>query len=243
MPLDVPRSEPSRFAPSHDDVLTELANARNYNAWLFGRGRGRLGDRVLDVGAGIGTFTELASAHARSVTALEPDEAFASYLRERFRERPGVEVVQADVTELDVAARAGTFDSIICFNVLEHVGDDETALRTFHELLAPGGHVLLLVPAHEWLSSPFDRAVGHERRYTARPMRALLERTGFAADELRYVNPVGAIGWLVSMRLRRRRELPAGQVRVFDRLVPLLRPLDSLRLPFGQSLWAVARKR
>ena len=242
MPADLPRSEPSRFAPSHDEVLTELANARNYNAWLFDRGKARLGDRVLDVGAGIGTFTELAAAQAGSVTALEPDEAFASYLRERFRDRPGIDVVQADVTELDVPARAGTFDSIICFNVLEHVGDDEVALRTFHELLAPGGCVLLLVPAHEWLSSPFDRAVGHERRYTAGPMRALLARTGFVADDLRYVNPVGALGWLVSMRLRGRRELPRGQVRAFDRLVPFLRPLDALRLPFGQSLWVVARK-
>ncbi len=239
MPLDVPRDEPSTYAPSHDDVLAEMAGARNYNAWLFDRAVPYLGNRVLDVGAGIGTFTELASARGAAVTALEPDPAFAALLRGRF---PRVDVVQADVTELDVAARAGTFDSIVCFNVLEHVGDDEVALRTFHELLAPGGCVLLLVPAHEWLSSPFDRAVGHERRYTAAPMRALLARTGFAADDLRYVNPVGALGWLVSMRLRRRKELPAGQVRAFDRLVPFLRPLDALRLPFGQSLWVVARK-
>jgi SAM-dependent methyltransferase len=243
MPPNVHRSEPSKFAPSHDDVLTELANARNYNAWLFDRGARHLGDRVLDVGAGIGTFTELAAVYASTVTALEPDAAFAAYLEERFREEPGVEIVRAEVSDLDLSTRGGTYDSIICFNVLEHVGDDEVALRRFHDLLAPEGRLLLLVPAHEWLSSPFDRAVGHERRYTAAPMRALLERAGLAADELRYVNPVGAIGWLVSMRLRRRDELPGGQVRAFDRLVPLLRPLDALRLPFGQSLWVVAQRR
>lgn len=240
MPI-VPRSSPSTFAPSHDDVLAELAAARNYNEWLFRRGARHLGTRVLDVGAGIGTFTELAAAQAKEVTALEPDAAFAEYLERRFAGRPGVEVLQADVAQLDIASRAGTFDSIICFNVLEHVDDDARALRGFRELLAPGGRLLLLVPAHSWLSSPFDRAVGHERRYTAGPLRGLLESAGLAVDELRYVNPVGAIGWLVSMRLRRRRELPVGQLRLFDRLVPLLRPLDLLRLPFGQSVWAVAR--
>jgi SAM-dependent methyltransferase len=239
---ELPRTEPSTFAPSHDDVLTELANARKYNAWLFGRGERYLGDHVLDVGAGIGTFTALSAERGVRATALEPDAVFAAYLRERFQAEEKVEVVQADVTEIDATSRAGTFDSIICFNVLEHVGDDELALRTFHELLAPGGHLLLLVPAHEWLSSPFDREVGHERRYTRAPLERLLRQSGFRPVELRYVNPIGAIGWLVSMRLRGRRDLPAGQVRAFDRIVPLVRPLDALRLPFGQSLWAVAKK-
>jgi 2-polyprenyl-3-methyl-5-hydroxy-6-metoxy-1,4-benzoquinol methylase len=236
------RREKSTFAPNHDGVLSELSDAHNYNAWLFERGAPFLGQRVLDVGAGIGTFTTLAAGRARSVTALEPDPVFAARLRERFESVPGVDVVQADVTDLDLSGRAGTFDSIICFNVLEHVADDELALRRFHDLLAPGGSLLLLVPAHRWLVSPFDRAVGHERRYESAGLRTLVARAGFILRDVRYVNPVGAIGWLVSMRLRRRRDLPGAQVRAFDRLVPLLRPLDRLRLPFGQSIWVVAEK-
>lgn len=232
----------STFAPNHDDMFAAMGKAANYNAWLFGRGEHLLGSRVLDVGAGIGTFTALAAARADGVTALEPEAAYARGLRERFRTQANVEVLQAEVTDPALTDRVGTFDSIVCFNVLEHVGDDGAALACFRDLLAPGGHLLLLVPAHEWLSSRFDREVGHERRYTAASMRAALLRGGFAIDDLRYVNPVGAIGWLVSMRLRRRRGLPGGQVRAFDRIVPLLRPLDRLRLPFGQSLWVVARK-
>jgi SAM-dependent methyltransferase len=242
VPPNVVRNEASTFAPNHDGVLTELSEAHNYNAWLFERGARYLGQRVLDVGAGIGTFTELAAGRAGSVTAVEPDPVFAARLRERFERAPGVEVIQGDVTELDLSARGGTFDSIICFNVLEHVADDALALRRFHDLLAPEGRLLLLVPAHSWLVSPFDRAVGHERRYEAEPLRLLLTRTGFVTEDIRYVNPVGAIGWLVSMRLRRRRDLPTAHVRAFDRLVPLLRPLDRLRLPFGQSIWVVAGK-
>lgn len=242
MPAELNRTEVSSFAPSHDEVLLGLAGARNYNTWLFDRAAPYLGERVLDVGAGIGTFTALASERASSVTALEPDGVFARHLRTRFAGAPRVEVYEADVMGLEANANPGRFDSIICFNVLEHVGDDRAAVRRFFDLLAPAGRLLLLVPAHAWLASPFDQTVGHERRYGAKPLEALLLDSGFTVNDLRYVNPVGALGWLVSMRLRRRANLPLGQLRTFDRLVPALRPLDRLRLPFGQSLWAVAQR-
>ncbi|HEY4413901.1 MAG TPA: class I SAM-dependent methyltransferase, partial [Gaiellaceae bacterium] len=225
MPPELKRISESAFAPSHDDVLLELAGAKNYNEWLFGRAAPYLGTHVLDVGAGIGTFTELALEHGASVTALEPDTPFADYLRGRFDPAVPVEVVEADLMEFD---RPGAFDSIICFNVLEHVRDDAAAVRHFRELLAPNGRLLLLVPAHRWLSSPFDAAVGHERRYEKGELRELLIAGGVATDVVRYVNPVGALGWLVSMRLRRRAKLPTGQLRVFDRIVPAIRVLDRL---------------
>jgi SAM-dependent methyltransferase len=126
--------------------------------------------------------------------------------------------------------------------VLEHVPDHARALRRFRELVRPGGNLLLLVPAHPALYGAYDRSVGHERRYTRPGLRRLLRDGGYELDELRYVNPVGALGWLVRVRLRRTPEWPATSFRTFDRLVPFLRPLDRLRLPFGLSLWAVARR-
>jgi SAM-dependent methyltransferase len=234
---EIERTTQSVFAPNHDEVLLELANARNYNDWLFMRAAPYLGARMLDVGAGIGTFSELAAARGVAVTALEPDEEFAAFLRRRFD--GSIEVVQADAFAF---SRPDTFDSILCFNVLEHVDDEASAVRHFRDLLAPGGRLLLLVPAHAWLFSPFDNAVGHERRYEAEPLRSLLGDGGLIVETLRYVNPVGALGWLVSMRMLRRRALPGGQVRLFDRLVPVLRPLDRVPLRFGQSLWAIARR-
>jgi hypothetical protein len=85
--------------------------------------------------------------------------------------------------------------------------------------------------------------LGHRRRYTTTRLGALLRGAGFEIEELRHVNPVGALGWLLWFRLRRpRRGWPATPYRIYDRLVPLLRPLDRLRLPVGLSLWAVARR-
>ena len=85
-------------------------------------------------------------------------------------------------------------------------------------------------------------AVGHERRYGRRGLEQSLRAAGFDVETLRHVNPVGAVGWAVRMRLLRKREWPSTSFRMFDNLVPILRPLDALRLPFGLSLWAVARR-
>jgi SAM-dependent methyltransferase len=216
-----------------------MSLAHNYNAWLLERTRPYLGRRVLDVGAGIGTFTAELARLAQSVVALEPDPEEAAVLRSRFAAEDRVSVLQCTAAELP--ADEAPFDAAICFNVLEHVRDDVEALRAVHARLRPGGHLLLLVPAHPALYGATDRAVDHARRYDRPALRRAVEAAGVELVELRHVNPVGALGWAVSSRLLRRSEIPAGPLALYDRLVPLLKALDRLRLPFGLSLWAVAR--
>jgi SAM-dependent methyltransferase len=216
-----------------------MSSARNYNGWLLERARPYLGARVLDVGAGIGTFTAELVRTAEAVVALEPDPEEAEVLRKRFADEERVKVLQCTAAELP--AEEAPFDAAICFNVLEHVPDDVEALRAVHARLRPGGHLLLLVPAHPALYGETDRAVDHVRRYDRTTLRRAVEGSGFDLVELRHVNPVGALGWAVSSRLLRRREIPTGPLALYDRLVPLLKALDRLRLPVGLSLWAVAR--
>jgi SAM-dependent methyltransferase len=220
-----------------DRALADIAGARAYNEWLFDRIRPFLGARVVDAGAGVGTFTAFAAATGAEVTAVEPVPEFAAILRERFQGDDKVTVLEGTV---EAVGRA-TFDSIICLNVLEHIDEDLAALREFMGLLVPGGRLLLLVPAHPALYGGYDRAAGHVRRYPKELLRDRLVEAGFEIETLRHVNPVGALGWLVRVRLRSSEDWPAGSFSLFDRAVPVLRGLDALRLPFGLSLWAVAR--
>jgi len=224
------------FPEVQGEVLERMESARNYNRWLFERCEPYLGERVLDVGAGIGTFSELAS-DGRAVVALEPDPELAPALRRRFEGRPNVTVVEGTVEDV-----GGEFDSIICLNVLEHIRDDVTALRRFHDLLVPGGRLLLLVPAHPELYGTIDRTVAHERRYRKHDLNARLRSVGFEVETLRLVNPLGALGWFVSSRLRNREQVPDGPLSFYDRLVPALRLLDRFELPVGLSVWTVARR-
>jgi SAM-dependent methyltransferase len=233
---------PFQAPPGQEASLDRMADAGNYNDWMVERALPLLGARVLDFGAGIGTFTETLAAHA-DVVAVEPDPEFVPRLRARLGGNERVTIVAADTSWLADGDPRTTFDTVVCLNVLEHIADQSAVLRGFHGRLDPRGHLLLLVPAHQALYGAIDRSVGHERRYSRADLRTLLEASGFEPVELRYVNPVGAFGWLVSSRVLGREQVPASPLKAYDALVPLIRQLDRVALPFGLSLWAVARRR
>jgi 2-polyprenyl-3-methyl-5-hydroxy-6-metoxy-1,4-benzoquinol methylase len=223
------------------ESLRRMSRARSYNAWLLDRARPYLGTRVLDVGAGTGTFTEQLALD-KQVVALEPDAELFRILSGRLADRANVTLFSYEVQSLPASLSLELFDSVVCFNVLEHIPDDMGALRSFHERLAPGGHALLLVPAHPVLFGPLDVTVAHQRRYDKAGLQRSLEAAAFEPVVLRYVNPIGALGWLISGRILRRDQIPEGPLGLFDRLVPLLRRLDEIDLGFGLSLWGVARR-
>lgn len=231
----------SELSPQ-DEVLRRMSHAQNYNAWLLDRARPYLGRRVLDVGAGIGTFTEKLAQVSDEVVAVEPEEDDLVHLRARFADNPKVRIVALDAGSLAEADLGAPFDSAYCSNVLEHIADDVGAMRGIHARLRPGGRLVALVPAHPALYGATDRLVFHERRYSRQVLRSRLTEAGFRVDQLRYVNPLGALGWFVSSRILQREQIPEGPLKLYDKLVPVLRAIDRLPLPFGLSLWAVATR-
>jgi SAM-dependent methyltransferase len=222
------------------ETLDSLDDAHNYRRWIFDLLEPYLGPRVLEVGAGHGTFTELL-APGRHVVATDMSPRCAAVLRDRFWGDPAVEVLEAD---LEAAAVAGPFDAAVMINVLEHIEDDAAALSDLSALLVPAGRLILWVPAFAALYSEFDRRIGHYRRYDIRGLSAKLSDAGFRVDDIRYVNTLGAFAWWVVARQLHRTPTGTTGVQIFDRLfVPVVRRLErGHRPPFGQSIFAVASR-
>ncbi len=219
---------------------------RPYLEWQLSCFRPFLGRRVLEVGCGLGTNLELLAPRELSF-GIDVDAAVLDFARARFAGRQDAGFALADIARLEEPLRQRlrdqAFDSIVCLNVLEHVLDDLAAARTLFELLAPGGTLALLVPAHAWLYGPYDALDGHHRRYSVRQVRALLEAAGFAVSWSHYFNAVGALGWWVQYKLLRRSIHGEGSFGLMNRLVPLMRRLERLlRPPFGLSVVALGRK-
>ena len=221
-------------------TLEVLDGAERYNDWTYARVRGALGRRVLEIGCGTGTITQHI-ADRELVVGVDVVDDYVSSTRERFRGQANVEIRLQDITQSIAGLSAYRFDSALSVNVFEHIEDDVYAMKVVHSLLAPGGAFTLLVPCHPLLMSPFDRAIGHYRRYTKRSLRNKLEEAGFRVERLRRSNPVGAFGWLLFNTLLRSKALRG--VGFYDRLVPVLARLDRLvEFPVGLSLIAVGRK-
>jgi SAM-dependent methyltransferase len=223
--------------------LDALAGARNYYRWIVSRFAPFLGRRIMEVGAGIGTFTThlLRTAPEARVLVVEPADNNFPQLARRFAAEPRVTARQG---YLDDSLEPAAADSVVAVNVMEHVEDDAGFLRGAFRALKPGGHVLLLVPALPSLFGSLDRAFEHYRRYTRPVLSARLREAGFELVELRYMNLPGVAAWWLVGKVLRRRTVGPAEARLYDRWVmPVVRAVESrVAPPLGQTLLAIARK-
>jgi len=133
---------------------------------------------------------------------------------------------------------------VFCVNVLEHIEDDAAALATFRNVVQPGGHVLIWVPAVPAAYGPLDAELGHHRRYTKASLSRAFAGAKLEIVSLRYTNPIGLIGWMYNSHVGRSTTHSPLQIKLFETLVaPWALPLDRLiPPPLGLSLVAVGRR-
>lgn len=224
--------------------LRQLAEARGLCDWMFAQFAGRVGPEVVEVGAGIGTFTDrLLAGGAERILTIEPEDVCAAELERRYASDARVEVARELLPDSPaLAARAGAADLLVCQNVLEHVEGDGEAVVAMGRALRPGGTLALLVPAHPRLYGKLDRQYGHFRRYDRARVRRLVAKAGLELDDLYSFNLLGVPGWIVKNRLSEP-SLDSGSLRAYEALLKLWRPIeDRVRFPWGLSLIALARR-
>jgi SAM-dependent methyltransferase len=226
--------------------LELFAEARHWKAYLRQQISPVLRGDVLEVGAGIGATTEV--LHNQSVaswTCLEPDRRLFDRLDDTLRRlaalRPSaLRAVPGTLADLPPHQ---TFDALLYIDVLEHIDDDRGELARAIERTRPGGVVVVLSPAHQWLFSEFDAHVGHCRRYDARRLRTIAP-TGSRVEALKYLDSAGLLA-SIGNRCVLRASLPtASHIRTWDtvlvRTSRVIDPWFGYRL--GKSLLCVYRR-
>lgn len=215
-----------------DRDLERLARARHLGDWMFEQFAGDVRGSVVEVGAGLGTFSaRILDAGAAELLLIEPSPGVLPALHERFDPDPRVTIAAEELPEAPaLAARAGTADLAVCQNVLEHILDDAGAVRSLAAALKPGGVLFLLVPAHPALFGSLDRAYEHHRRYTPQRLRSLAAGAGLDVLDLYHFNLLGVPGWWLSSR-RGSAELSDGALAAYERIVVGWRRLERRRRP------------
>lgn len=231
----------TQYVGSELDLFSGAVNWKAYWAQAI---RPYLGRRVLDVGAGLGaTARVFAQTDCESYLALEPDASLVERMQIYARQgdfHPGFEVRPGTSESLGPDER---FDTILYVDVLEHIADDRAELARAAGHLLPGGRIVVLSPAHQWLFTAFDEAVGHVRRYNAASLRAA-KPAELGVERLFYLDSVGMLASLGNRLLLRSASPTPGQIRLWDGwMVPVSRLLDrSTGFRLGKSVVAVFQK-
>ncbi len=228
-------------------VGTELelfATATHWKAYVRSQVEPYLGRDVLEVGAGQGATTRvLCDGRSRRWICLEPDSTLADRLIASISEGELPDCCAPRIGTLADVDESEQFDTILYMDVIEHIADDHDELARAARYLKPGGHLVVLVPAHQWLFTPFDASIGHYRRYNKSRLKEAAPGE-IELVRLAYLDSVGLFASLAN-RLFLKSAMPtAGQIAVWDRLmVPFSTWIDPVvGHAVGKSVLGVWRK-
>lgn len=234
--------------------LQSLALAKNYQRWLRDRTLPFLGNRILELGSGLGTMSQHLPVRDRLILS-DVETHFVKDLEKRFLPHSKISVLATPIGASMVdLLKAEQIDTIVSYNVIEHVEHDSDLFRQLLSLLqqsqATGPkRIVTLVPAHQWAYGPIDEGFGHFRRYSKKSFREMLLRAGVKKLDSKnfqasYMNCAALLGWWMNGKVLGKSKIGMGNIQAFEVLCPLIRTVEDfihrwIGLPFGNSLVAV----
>jgi SAM-dependent methyltransferase len=223
-------------------ILVELERTRRFNLWMGDTLRPFIGDRVLEIGAGIGSLTNQFIPRDLYV-ASDINPNYVHYLKSYSVGKPYLRVMQVDAeNEEHFRDLGGQFDTAIMLNVLEHVQNVPAALANVRGVLEPGGRAIILAPQHPGLYGTLDVSLGHRERYTREKFEHTLIESGFRLERVFDFNRFSAPGWWLNGKVLGRKTFSRPQLKLVDMMIPILKRVDRLWPWSGLSLIALCVK-
>jgi len=222
------------------EILERLNRAPRFTKWMADVVRPYVGDRVVEVGAGIGNMS-LHLMPRREYWATDVNPHYLEHLEKLRDTRPYMFVRETDGMNAETFPSDRKFDTVVCLNVVEHIEDDAEILRNIRNILDEGGRAIILVPCGPKLYGSLDKVLGHCRRYTRQQLVEVAERAGFRVERVLKFNRAGVPAWWLNGRVLHRETFGLWQVRLLNVLTPVFRLLDPLIPLPPLSLIAILR--
>ncbi|MEL6864420.1 MAG: class I SAM-dependent methyltransferase [Bacteroidota bacterium] len=215
------------------ETLQVIADANRFNEWMYQTISTQLQGNILEIGSGLGNISNYFLRDGHSICLSDLRENYRERLREQFSDKTNlIDIVNLDLVhptfEQEYAQWIGYFDGVFALNVVEHIKDDLQAIANCRKLLKPGGRLVILVPAYQVLYNQFDEALEHYRRYTKSTLIKLFDDNQLEVQKSQYFNAAGIMGWVLSGAILKKKTIPAGQMQLYNRLVPLFKIADKV---------------
>ena len=230
--------------PYIGNELELFMHARNWKNYFGSFLRGYLNGKVLEVGAGIGSTTGfLCDGTQEKWLCLEPDPTLYAELAKKLAEGSFPACCSAVKGITRDLPKEEKYNAILYIDVIEHIEKDGEELAYARELLADGGYLIVLVPAHQSLFSPFDKAIGHYRRYNKKMLRASAP-PGLPLVKMIYLDSMGLIASGVNKLFLKQSYPTLKQINLWDKnMVPVSRVTDILtNHQLGKTLVGIWKK-
>lgn len=175
-----------------------------YSDWMYRTYAKYVGKNIFDVGAGMGRMVSYYLPDAEKVVATDIFQGQVDYMNEKFRDYPMFEARKINVLTDNLKEFHESFDTVLCINVLEHLEDDELALKNMYELLVEGGHLIIMVPAFQKLFCQMDTNVSHYRRYDRGVLKEMASKLQCEVVYNGYFNKMGVIPYWLKGKLKKK---------------------------------------
>ncbi|MGB8706004.1 MAG: methyltransferase [Gillisia sp.] len=230
------------------ETLEIIASADNFNKWMFETILPHSHGKILEIGSGIGNISSQFLQQNFSLMLSDLRTEYCTELENRFKKFSnflGVEKIDLIDPEFDTKFRElfETFNTVFALNVVEHIEDDELAIKNCRKLLKSKGTLIILVPSYQNLYNNLDKELGHYRRYTIEKLEKLFLKNNLNILHCQYFNATGMLGWYFSGKILKKKSIPKGQMFLYNKLVPIFRILDrGISNRIGLSTIVVGRK-
>lgn len=229
------------------ETLSIIANADKLNAWFYQTINPFCSGKILEVGSGIGNISQFFIQNKKEITLSDLRANYLETLTKRFPDFNQNNFFLLDLVDPDFdekhTDKFNLYDSIFAMNVVEHILDDQQAIKNCYKLLKKGGHLIILVPAYQSLYNRFDTELEHYRRYNQNSLNNLFHNADFKIVHEQYFNAAGIGGWYVSGRLLKNKLIPEGQMKLYNSLVPIFKIIDKILFnKIGLSVISVGKK-
>lgn len=230
------------------ETLNVIANADRFNHWMYSRIAPYCYGNILEIGSGIGNISNYFLQNGSDITLSDLRDNYTDILKNKFKQYSTLKgIITLDLVDPDFENKyshlLGTFDTVYALNVVEHIGNDELAIANCKKLLKEHGHIVILVPAYQFLYNRFDKELEHFRRYTKKTLNPLFEKNNLEVIKSSYFNLGGILGWFLFGKLLNKKTIPGEQMSLYNKLVPFFKLADTLTFNLvGLSVISIAKK-
>ncbi len=215
------------------EYFDDAFNFRKYQIQLVKK---YLKKNLAEVGPGQGGLAKYYKKLVSKICLIEPDKNLYKLLTKKFKNR-NIKVKNTTISNIN-----NKFDTIIYFDVLEHIKNDLKEVKEAKKKLNKNGYLIFNVPAHQYFYSNFDKSVGHIKRYNKKDFIEIQKKTGLVIEKLIYYDSVGFVFLILNKIFSLSQKNLNHKIKFWNSLIPISKIIDFVTFNnFGKSLLCVFR--